>query len=162
MPVKTVLFLVGGLVENEQGTSALKNSGGLAARRPVIALLFAVPALSLAGLPPFSGFVAKFAVISAGIESSATAIVVVALIAGALTMLSMTKIWLGVFWGAKPDDVEPIPTNRGNRRAMLAATGLAVAGTLAISLFAGTLFDLSTRAADHLRSPTAYISEVTS
>ncbi|NNE73979.1 MAG: Na+/H+ antiporter subunit D [Acidimicrobiales bacterium] len=162
MPVKTVLFLVGGLIENHQGTSALDRSGGLAARRPLIAALFAVPALSLAGLPPFSGFVAKFAVISAGIEQEATPIVVVALFAGALTLLSMTKIWLGVFWGPSPELAAAPARAVGNRRTMVAATGLAVAGTLAISLFAGTLFELSQRASEDLRSPAAYISEVTS
>jgi len=160
MPVKTVLFLVGGLVENDQGTSNLDRSGGMASRRPFIAAMFAIPALSLAGLPPFSGFVAKFAVISAGIEANASAIVVVALVAGALTLLSMTKIWLGVFWGPAPTGDIPAPEAPGNRTTMLAATGLAVSGTLAISLFAGTLFGLSQRAADDLRSATTYISEV--
>jgi multicomponent Na+:H+ antiporter subunit D len=159
MPVKTVLFLVGGLIENERGTSNLDRSGGLASRRPWIAVFFAIPALSLAGLPPFSGFVAKFAVISAGIEQAATPIVVIALIAGALTLLSMTKIWLGVFWGAPPEDDGPERDAPGNRTTMLAATGLAVAGTLAISLFAGQVFDLSERAADDLRS-SAYTIEV--
>jgi multicomponent Na+:H+ antiporter subunit D len=159
MPVKTVLFLVGGLIENDRGTSNLDRSGGLAGRRPWIALFFAIPALSLAGLPPFSGFVAKFAVISAGIEEAATPIVVVALIAGALTLLSMTKIWLGVFWGSPPEDERLQRDAPGNRKTMLAATGLAVAGTLTISLFAGQVFDLSERAANDLRSP-AYIMEV--
>ena len=160
MPVKTVLFLVGGLIENEQGTSNLDRSGGLASRRPLIAVFFAIPALSLAGLPPFSGFVAKFAVISAGIDAAATPIVVIALAAGALTLLSMTKIWLGVFWGPLPDPESHDHDAPGNRTTMLAATGVAVAGTLAISLFAGTLFDLSKRAADDLRSSDSYISEV--
>ncbi len=158
MPVKTVLFLVGGLIENDQGTSSLDRSGGLAARRPLIAVFFAIPALSLAGLPPFSGFVAKFAVISAGISSGATLIVIVALLAGALTLLSMTKIWIGVFWGTPPDATQA--NAPGNRTIMLAATGLAVTGTLAISLFAGTLFELSERAADDLRS-SAYVEAVT-
>ena len=159
MPVKTVLFLVGGLIENHQGTSTLDRSGGLAAKRPVIAVLFAIPALSLAGLPPFSGFAAKFGVISAGIEANAVAIVIVALIAGVLTILSMTKIWLGVFWGTPPSRTELPITSASNRRAMVGATGLAVAGTLAISLFAGTLFDLSERAANDLRDD-SYITVV--
>ncbi len=162
MPVKTVLFLVGGLIANDQGTAALERSGGLAARRPLIAVFFAIPALSLAGLPPFSGFVAKFAVISAGIESGATPYVVAALFGGILTLLSMTKIWLGVFWGEAPEtdgNVQVIPSG-GSRNTMLAATGLAIVGTLAISLFAGTLFDLSQRAAEELRSPGLYTSEV--
>lgn len=162
MPVKTVLFLVGGLVENEEGTSSLDHSGGLAGRRPLIAALFAIPALSLAGLPPFSGFVAKFSVVSAGIDAEETIIVIVALVAGALTLLSMTKIWLGVFWGRDADDSTPVPTAPRNKAMMVGATGLAVAGTLTISLFAGTLFDMSARAADDLRNPDAYIAEVRS
>lgn len=162
MPVKTVLFLVGGLIENDQGTGSLDRSGGMAARRPLIAALFAIPALSLAGLPPFSGFVAKFAVISAGIEAASIPIVVAALAAGALTLLSMAKIWLGVFWGSSPDASDGRETAPGNRRTMLAATGLAVAGTLTISLFAGTLFDLSLRASDDLRAPDSYRSAVLS
>lgn len=161
MPVKTVLFLVGGLIENDQGTSSLDRSGGLAARRPLIAALFAVPALSLAGLPPFSGFVAKLGVIAAGIEANADAIVAVALVTGALTLLSMTKIWLGVFWGPPATDINPVPVAEADRRIMLTATGLAVTGTLTISAFAGRLFELSLRAAEELRDPLIYIAEVT-
>ena len=156
MPVKTVLFLVGGLIENDLGTGSLERTGGLAARRPLIAALFAIPALSLAGLPPFSGFVAKFAVISAGIEAAATPVVVAALVAGALTLLSMAKIWIGVFWGVAPTDGATAGTGPGNRRTMLGATGLAVAGTLLISALAGPLFDLSARAAADLDNPTTY------
>ncbi len=163
MPVKTVLFLVGGLIENHEGTSSLDRSGGLASRRPLIAALFAVPALSLAGLPPFSGFVAKFSVISAGIAESSPGIVIVALFAGALTLLSMTKIWLGVFWGEDADGTEAVPTAPTNRRLMQGATMLAVAGTLTISLFAGTIHDLSERAAAELRAAgAAGLEEVSS
>ncbi|MEM7093392.1 MAG: proton-conducting transporter membrane subunit [Actinomycetota bacterium] len=158
MPVKTVLFLTGGLIENHEGSGRLDRSGGLASRRPIIALLFAVPALSLAGLPPFSGFIAKFGVIRAGIEANAVPIVVVALVAGALTLLSMTKIWMGVFWGEPHDDDDAerllTSTSRANRTLMVGATALAVAGTLTISLFAGPLFDLATDAANDLRAGT--------
>ena len=157
MPVKTVLFLVGGLIENDQGTGNLDRTSGLAGRRPIIAAFFAIPALSLAGMPPFSGFVAKFAVISAAIADASTLVAIAALVAGALTLLSMTKIWLGVFWGPPPDAEDHAAHAPGNRRTMLGATGLAVAGTLAISLFAGTLFDLSERAAVDLRSQVQFV-----
>ncbi len=163
MPVKTVLFLVGGLIANAEGSSRLRYTGGLAKRSPLIAALFAIPALSLAGIPPFSGFVAKLAVIRAGIEANSTPIVVAALIAGVLTLLSMAKIWLGVFWGPsvdRSDHNHPVSGPPGNRRTMYAATSLAVAGTLAISVMAGPLFDLSERAGAGLRSPSAYIEAV--
>lgn len=161
MPVKTVLFLVGGLIENHQGTSTLERSGGLALKRPMIAVLFAIPALSLAGLPPFSGFVAKLGVISAGIEANHTLIVIVALGAGALTLLSMAKIWIGVFWGEATEASSSPPANpssKANRSLMIGATSLAVAGTLTISALAGGLYDLSDRAATDLRNENSYIA----
>jgi len=161
MPVKTALFLVGGLIENHQGTSRLDRSGGLATKRPIIAVLFAIPALSLAGLPPFSGFVAKLGVISAGIEADQYVVVIVALVAGALTLLSMTKIWIGVFWG-KTTEASAMPsarpTSKANRSLMTGATCIAVAGTLTISVLAGGLYELSERAANDLRDQTSYIA----
>jgi multicomponent Na+:H+ antiporter subunit D len=160
MPVKTMLFLVGGLVENEEGSSALDRSGNLARRKPIIAALFAVPALSLAGFPPFSGFIAKFAVISAAIAEASTLVVIAALVAGALTVLSMNKIWLSVFWGEPPTSPAPLWGARRDRRLMYLATGMAVVGTLTISVLAGELFDLSTRAAAQLMDSSTYISEV--
>jgi hypothetical protein len=67
---------------------------------------------------------------------------------------------MGLFWGTPTGTVHPVRTAPANRRAMVGATGLAVAGTLTISLFAGTLFDLSDRAADELRNSQSYIAEV--
>jgi multicomponent Na+:H+ antiporter subunit D len=161
IPVKTVLFLVGGLIEEDQGTSALDQSGGLAARRPFVALLFALPALSLAGLPPFSGFVAKLALVDAGIADVSTPIVAVALFGSVLTLLSMSKIWLGVFWGETPPSAQP-RNSSANRRVMTGATAAAVAVTLGVALFAGPLFDMSERAASDLLDRSDYVAEVMS
>ncbi len=63
--VKTTLFLTGGLIEHAGGSSRLSRLGDMVRTAPVIAVLFGIPALSLAGIPPFSGFVAKFAVLDA-------------------------------------------------------------------------------------------------
>ncbi len=160
IPVKTVLFLVGGLIEEDQGTSALDRSGGMAARRPIVALLFALPALSLAGLPPFSGFVAKLALIDAGIADVSTPIVVVALVGSVLTLLSMSKIWLGVFWGEPGATDRSQRLDKADRGVMTAATSAAVLVTLGVALFAGPLWDMSERAATDLLGQTAYIDAV--
>ncbi len=163
MPVKTVLFLVGGLIEDDQGTSSLKRVSGLAARRPYLAVLFAVPAMNLAGLPPLSGFVAKLSLVDAGIDGQSIAIVVVSLVVSVFTLLSMSKIWLGVFWGTptEPDATALAdPTSVASRRMMLSATTLAIIGTLGIALFAGTLYDLSEQAATDLLLRTPYIEAV--
>ncbi|MGA1552012.1 MAG: Na+/H+ antiporter subunit D, partial [Ilumatobacteraceae bacterium] len=102
--VKTTLFLVAGLVDRRAGTSRLSEMGGLVRSAPVIAALFAVPALSLAGLPPFSGFLAKFALVDAGLDADRWVIVAVSLAVGLFTLFSMTKIWAGVFWGERDSE----------------------------------------------------------
>ena len=75
--VKTNLFLVAGLIDRHTGSSRISRVGGVVRSAPIIAVFFAVPALSLAGLPPSSGFAGKFALINAGVMSSQWAIVTV-------------------------------------------------------------------------------------
>ncbi|MEM1333706.1 MAG: proton-conducting transporter membrane subunit [Actinomycetota bacterium] len=158
IPVKTVLFLVGGLIETDRGTSALDKVNGLIGRRPLVALCFGLGALSLAGLPPFSGFVAKFALVDAGLDIDSVAIVVVALVGSVFTLLSMTKIWLGVFWG-KPDDdpgldVDACPP--ASWSTMMGATAAMIAVTAAIAVLAGPIHDLSVDAATDLLDGDVY------
>ncbi len=161
IPLKTVLFLVGGLVEEESGTSALDRVGGLARRRPLLAALFALPALSLAGIPPLSGFVAKLSLVQAGIAELSTPIVVVSLVGSALTLLSMAKIWLGVFWGRMPDDgATPRPARPRSRRLMTGATAAGVAVTVAVAVLAGPLWHMSERASTALVDPAGYVDGV--
>ncbi len=169
IPVKTVLFLVGAMVETDRRTSALSRLGGLVAVRPWLAVAFALPALSLAGLPPFSGFVAKLALLDAGIDAGTVAIVVAGLVCSALTLLSMVKIWVGVFWGPQnapafhaPDSEEwaPRPATARGWSTMSFATGATTALTLAIALFAGPLWDMSERAATELLDGRTYVTDV--
>jgi multicomponent Na+:H+ antiporter subunit D len=159
IPVKTVMFLAGGLIEDDQGTSALNRVGGLATSKPVIAVIFALPALSLAGLPPFSGFVAKLALVDAGFATGAYVIVAVSLVGSVLTLLSMTKIWLGAFWG----EITPSAVPASSRRSvtiMQSAAALAVAGTIAVAVVAGPLWEMSEEIATDLVARTPYIEEV--
>lgn len=159
IPVKTVLFLVGGLIEDDQGTSTLSRVNGLATSAPLIGVLFALPALSLAGLPPFSGFVAKLALVDAGLSQEAVAIVAVSLVGSLLTLLSMTKIWLGAFWG-EPTERRERSDGVGGWRTMQLATSAAVAVTILVAVVAGPLWEMSERAATALVERTPYIEEV--
>ena len=99
MIVKASLFLSTGAVEVRYGTGEIGKLSKMAKREPVIAVAFFIAALSLAGLPPFSGFVAKFTLILASVEAGQIAAIVVMLLVSLITLLSMLKIWNGVFWG---------------------------------------------------------------
>ena len=143
--VKASLFLVGGLVEESEGTGAIDAVNGVARRSPIIAALFLPAALSLAGFPPFSGFVGKLALVEAGFAANAWIIVGVSLAASVLTLFSMTKIWAGVFWGT-PSTTERRITPRG----MALATASLVAFSLFIAVAAEPIVSYAERAADDL------------
>jgi multicomponent Na+:H+ antiporter subunit D len=165
IPTKTSLFLVEGIIEHSEGTGTLDRLSGLARRSGPLALLFAVPALSLAGLPPFSGFVGKLGLITAAVDRGQWVLVAVALVVSLLTLVSMAKIWLGAFWGgvdgATPADEAPA---RGGllrpRPTMGVATALLVGVSLAVAIGAGPLFALCERTADDLTTPGRYAEQV--
>ncbi|GAA1163102.1 monovalent cation/H+ antiporter subunit D family protein [Nesterenkonia sandarakina] len=103
--VKAALFLACGAVEHHAGTGKLSQLGGYARREPVLGLVFLIAALSLVGVPPFSGFIAKMSLILAALESEAYIAAAFAVLISLFTLLSMLKIWNGAFWGADPDPV---------------------------------------------------------
>lgn len=105
--VKTSLFLAAGAIERVEGSGRLRDLGGMARRNAVLAVAFALSALSLAGLPPLSGFFGKLLLVRAAFEAGQHLIGAVAVIVSFFTLLSMVKIWLGTFWGEDPFPSRP-------------------------------------------------------
>jgi len=160
--LKATLLLVSGLVEEAAGSSGLGRIGGIARRFPLLGWLFLLPALSLAGVPPFSGFVAKLALVEAGVSQGAWVVVAVSLFVSVLTLFSMTKIWGGAFWGKPEVVVEPsgVVARWGGTAPMLGSTIALVVLSLAIAVWAGPLYALCERAAVDLLDPSTYVSVV--
>ncbi|MGB3409892.1 MAG: Na+/H+ antiporter subunit D [Microthrixaceae bacterium] len=158
--VKTTLFLVAGLIEHRSGTSDLARLSGLARLEPLLGVLFILPALSLAGIPPFSGFVAKLALVDAGIDARSYAIVGVSLAVSLLTLYSMTKIWANAFWGPRPDGPPGRTLTMPRRAMMVGSTASLVILSLAIAVASGPLYNLSERAAHDLVDTSNYVEAV--
>jgi multicomponent Na+:H+ antiporter subunit D len=147
--VKANLFLVAALVARHTGSYDLRRSGGLYATRPALAVLFAVPALSLVGIPPLSGFWAKLLVIRETLAQGRWALAGVALFVGLLTLYSMTKIWLGAFWKKHPDASWAPATDARLGPAHLATGALALV-TLYFGLAPEGLLRFAALATEHL------------
>jgi multicomponent Na+:H+ antiporter subunit D len=165
MIVKVNLFLIGGEVRRLGGSFALKQLGGLYKSHGLLALLFAISALSLAGFPPMSGFFAKLMLVLAGLREGQYLIVAVALTVGLLTTLSMLKIWTKAFWRpAEPHENEhgegEPRGQRGYPFLRLAPIATLTALTLAMGLWAHPLMDLAGRAAAELMNPQSYVDAV--
>ncbi|MGX9226595.1 Na+/H+ antiporter subunit D [Streptomyces albus] len=101
--VQTTLFLVAGLIERRSGTTDLQSLGGLARLSPLLAVMFFVPAMNLAGIPPLSGFLGKLGLLRAGVaDGGALAYVLVAggTATSLLTLYALAKAWNLAFWRA--------------------------------------------------------------
>jgi multicomponent Na+:H+ antiporter subunit D len=161
--VKTNLFLLAGAVRSVLGTERLAQLGGLYRTHPGLSALLLVSALSLAGLPPLSGFFAKLAIVRAGLEAEQHLLVATALLVSLLTLFSMLKIWNEAFWKELPAGAGPRSAHSGRRGlgapAVAPAVALAVLIVL-VGLAAGPLFSVCLRAADELLNPDAYIAAV--
>jgi multicomponent Na+:H+ antiporter subunit D len=106
--IQTTLFLVAGLVERTGGSTSVDRLGGLARRSPLLAVLFFVPAMNLAGIPPLSGFIGKLGLLQAGVaDGSPLALTLVAggVVTSLLTLLAVARVWTRAFW--RPATQEP-------------------------------------------------------
>lgn len=158
--VKANLFFIGGLAARICGSERLADMGGLYKRMPWLALLFAIPALSLAGIPPLSGFWAKFLLVKASLDAAAWWAAGIALLTGVFTLLSMNKIWNEAFLKPHPGGEEALQTVTGIRAAWLGMSALALL-TVLIGLGAGPLIDYAVAAAAQLADPQAYLQPFT-
>ncbi|MEO3388084.1 proton-conducting transporter membrane subunit [Mesorhizobium sp. CAU 1741] len=162
--VKANLFLIAGIVHRAGGSFDLKKTGGLYKNLPVLGVLFLIPALSLAGLPPLSGFWSKFTVIKASLDAGHLALAVAGLAVGVLTLYSMLKIWNEAFWKAAPAEASPAmsawQSDRRTQLVMLAPVVALAAITLTIGLYAEPFVDYSMRAGEQLLDKSVYIDAV--
>lgn len=158
---KSALFLVSGVVHRLAQTYELKKLGGLYQCYPGLAALFLIAALSLAGLPPLTGFWAKLTLVRAGLETEQYMIVATALAVSILTLFSMIKIWTEAFWKEQPETSLPLHHPAGGEERLLLLPIAALAVLIGVmGLAAEPILSLSAQAAEQLLNPADYIQAV--
>lgn len=157
MIVKTALFLFAGAAEQVTGTTDLKKMGGLLKTHPALTWTFFISAISLAGIPPFSGFFSKFPIILAGFQEKQYIISGVALLVGLLTLFSMMKIFSYAFWGKQKHTNEQAEVPIGK---LLLPIFPLVALTIILGIAAEPIFQYSLQIAEQIMDPSIYIESV--
>lgn len=99
---KSGLFLIGGSVEKQTGTTDLKTLGGLGRRMPVTFWCFIIAACSISGVPPFNGFISKELIMEGALESGYSIFFAVAALGAVFTAASFLKLGHAVFLGKTP------------------------------------------------------------
>lgn len=169
MIVKTALLMAGGAVEHEFHSgrihAGLQRNRGLLDQRAWLGLWFFLAALSLIGIPPFSGFVGKLGLFQMMVATEQWLLLAIAIGASILTLIVVMRLWQSFFWGkphsahaSAPTGVEATPARRG----WLALSP--IAGLMACSLLMGIwgqqVWNVSDRAAHQLTDRTGYIQQV--
>lgn len=107
---KTNLLLIAAIVFRLTGSYDLRRCGGLYAARPALSVIFLISALAMVGIPPLSGFWAKFLLVRETLALGHWVWTGAALMTGLLTLYSMMKIWFEAFWKKNPKEGwEPKP-----------------------------------------------------
>jgi NADH-quinone oxidoreductase subunit N len=124
---------------------ALADLRGLGRRYPVLAGMFALFLLSLAGIPGTAGFMAKFGVFRAGIEAGHTVLVVIAVVSSMIAAFFYVRVIVTMFMEEEPAELVgvEVPATTG------ASIGLATAAAavVVLGIVPGVLIELASRAA---------------
>ncbi|MEL5991108.1 Na+/H+ antiporter subunit D [Microbacterium phosphatis] len=173
--VQTTLFLAVGLIERRAGSTSILKVKGLFRAAPVLAALYLIPALNLGGLPPFSGFIGKFALFDAAAQIGTPlmyTLIVGGIVTSLLTLYALMRAWNLSFWREEDDSVETeariqhlenapaadeVSERRVIPRIMTAATTGMVVVSVALTVFAGPLYEICERIGSGLLEPVSLV-----
>jgi NADH-quinone oxidoreductase subunit N len=153
-----VLYLIAYLITNlaafgivltfwkKSGSDEIKDYAGLSRRSPTLALIMLIAFLSLAGMPPFGGFIAKVMVFAAAVKAELVWLAFVGVL-NSIVGLYYYLIVLKVVYLYRSDEEDvPVPMTRPYTIAFTALT----LGILLVGIFFGPWFNWSTTAAGAL------------
>ncbi|NBN78503.1 putative monovalent cation/H+ antiporter subunit A [Microvirga tunisiensis] len=134
---KGALFMVAGTIDHEAGTRDVTKLGGLRKAMPITFAAAALAGLSMAGLPPFIGFIAKEVLYYGtwGLPQGALALTIVAVIGNALMLVIAAGVAVKPFFG--PETHTPKHAHEGPVLLWAGPVALSLAG-LAAALMANT------------------------
>ena len=109
---KGMLFLAVGAVFYRTGTRKLSELGGLITRMPYTFFVVLLGIITLAGVPPLSGFTGKWLIYEALIEQKMVFLAVIAFAASTAAFLYCYRLIFTIFLGQRPekfDQVKEVP-----------------------------------------------------
>lgn len=109
---KALLFLGAGSVIHALGTNDLRKMGGLQRRMPITSMVMLIGALSISGIPPFSGFWSKDEILAAvygtsGVSQIFLYLWIVGVLTAFMTAFYMFRLWYMTFKGSPRWEQEP-------------------------------------------------------
>ncbi|MEW9502000.1 Na+/H+ antiporter subunit D [Jeotgalibacillus marinus] len=157
MVIKAALFLLVGIMIAIVGSSHLKDMGGLIQKYPWLGWTYFIAALSLAGIPPLSGFVGKLLIVRGGFVAEDYIGPGLVLLSSLLVLYSAMRIFTNGFWGT-PKEYHGAKAHLAYRLLIPAAALIMIA--IAYGVGAEAVRPFITQAVEPLVNPAIYIDAV--
>ena len=150
-----LLFLIADLINDRRASPSLRSVLPPIAQSGLIASLFLIAAISMAGMPPLSGFIGKLLILDA-LRDSAPLVWTVILITSLILILGFARAGSTLFWKAHASDETPV--DHPPEPLAFTAVFLLTASLALLTIFAGPVTDWLAQTARQLHDPTAYIA----
>ncbi|WP_414043645.1 Na+/H+ antiporter subunit D [Macrococcus sp. EM39E] len=151
MIIKASLFMLVGIIMKITNQTDIRKLGGMIKHYPLLGFTFFIAALSLAGIPPLSGFYGKYFIVKAAMQEGYIISAIIVLISSLVVLLSVIKIFLFVFFG-KGDNYPKVAINK----MMFAAVAITVIAVL-FGVMSDSIYPFIEKAALSIHSPETYV-----
>ncbi|HLS06668.1 MAG TPA: Na+/H+ antiporter subunit D [Bacillota bacterium] len=155
--VKALLYLLAGTMIYLTGTSRMGSISGLIKNYPILGWLFFITIMSLAGIPPLSGFIGKVLIGQGAIEGHAYSLLFLSFASTLFVLYSLLRIFMDCFWGEtiiSPEDEQPF------KKGLLIPGILLTTLSVALGIGAESVANIVAQAAEVLANPDVYIEAV--
>ncbi|MEM6527939.1 MAG: proton-conducting transporter membrane subunit, partial [Chloroflexota bacterium] len=157
--IKSALLMLFGVVASRTKTKSARLSevAGVGRSLPAfVGVLYLLGGMALAGVPPMNGFISKLALVQSGIDAQMWLTLGLAVGAGILTMMYMTRTWQLVFQQKATEDTVPLKDYNDNPLAPALLISLCVL----LGVYAAPLADIAMDAATQISDPSIYFESV--
>jgi multicomponent Na+:H+ antiporter subunit D len=158
-----MLMLTGALASRVHGHSSdLKDLEGAGRGFTLISILYLIGGLSLAGVPPFNGFISKLGLVRSGVDAESWPILGLVIAGGILTLIYITRTWQWIFQRTpRPHDDKPQEEEDYQKGPdSLLAPALLISFCIVLGVFATPLIELAEATAAQIRQPAVYTCAV--
>ncbi|MFC1872212.1 NADH-quinone oxidoreductase subunit N [Chloroflexota bacterium] len=125
-------------IANRTGSDNIADYAGMIKRSPVLALALTLCLISLIGMPPASGFIAKFYIFSAAVKQGLLWLVIIAVLNSVISAYYYLRV-VKVMWFGKAPSPEAAPSSPSLRLAL----ALACVGVLLLGVLPGTIMKVA-------------------